>query len=141
MLCHISCLSFYVILFIYVIFVCLSRHVCLDLVLERWQSFLFLISNGSCAFLHSCTHRTAESISFNMSVLNTACYIPNGSTIVASQSAPAVWTRVKERPQVTRDGNSRVVKLNAPTFTLLELTSLGGIVWQSVHRRWTGSTA
>ena len=27
-LCHISCLSFYVILFIYVIFVCLSRHVC-----------------------------------------------------------------------------------------------------------------
>ena len=28
MLCHISCSSFYVILFIYVIFVCLSRDMC-----------------------------------------------------------------------------------------------------------------
>ena len=91
--------------------------------------------------LHSCTHRMAESISFNMSVLNTAYYVPNGSTASASQSTPAVWTRVKERPQVTRDGNSRVVKLNAPTFTLLELASVGGIVWQPVHLRWTGSNA
>ena len=47
-------------------------------------------------------------------------YISNGWTASASQWTPAVWTEVKERPGVPRDGNSRVAEgLNTSIFPLL----------------------
>ena len=59
--------------------------------------------------LNSRTLETAQSIGFNLSVPNTACCIPNERTASASQSVTVIWTEVKERPEVTRDGNQSVL--------------------------------
>ena len=71
-----------------------------------------------------------QSINFIPAVPNTACYIPNGWTASASQWTPDVWTEVKERPEVTRDGNSWVAYLNTST---LPLACFGCIEWQPIH--------
>ena len=51
----------------------------------------------------------AQSIGFKLSVPNhySMLYSQKGFAASASQSAPAFWTDVKERPEVTTEGNSR----------------------------------
>jgi len=57
---------------------------------------------------HRRTGQTAHSIDFNQSVPNTACCITKRMNCVRQpMSARGVWTEVKERPEVTRDCNSR----------------------------------
>ena len=56
----------------------------------------------------------------------------------------ALWTEMKERSEVTRDGNSRVAKrLNTPTLPLplLWLVGFGCIVCQPAYLRRKGPTA
>ena len=76
---------------------------------------------------------TAQSISFNLSILNAEKF-QNAST---SQWAPAVWTEVRERPEVTRDYSRVAGRLTTSTFPV----SFDCIVWQPVHLRRTGPTA
>ena len=64
----------------------------------------------------------------------------NNNNNNASQCAPAVWTEVKERPEVTRDGNSRVARLNTSTFPSLQPVTVGCIVWQPVRLKRTGTS-
>ena len=56
---------------------------------------------------HSRTVETAHSIGFSLSVPKTACFIPNEWTASASNECPPSGrNEVKERSEVTRDGNS-----------------------------------
>ena len=73
---------------------------------------------------HGRTVETAQSMGFNQSVRSkySVLYskIPNGWNASASQWAPAVWAEARERPEVTRGGNSRAAaRLNTSTFPLL----------------------
>ena len=47
---------------------------------------------------------------------------------------------MKERSVITRDGNSRVARLNTPTFPLLQPVTVGCIVWQPVRLKLTGTS-
>ena len=94
-----------------------------------------VMSNELCCHF-SRTVVTARSINFNRSILNAACFIfQNAST---SQWVPAVWTKVREKPEVIRDGYSRVAR---KLTTSISPVSFGCIVWQPVHLRRTGPTA
>ena len=77
--------------------------------------------------------QTAQRVGLNLSVPNTDCYSSNGWTASASPWAP---TEMKERPEVTRDGNFRVARLNTSTFAVI----FGCIVWQPVRIRRTSPT-
>lgn len=68
---------------------------------------------------HGLTIETAQDNGFNLSILNTACWILNRGTASTIQSDPAIWTEVKERLEVIRDGNSRSSKVeyvNLPLY-------------------------
>ena len=92
--------------------------------------------------VNSCTVETTQSSGFNLPIPNTACCISNERTASASQSVTVIWTEVKERPEVTRDGNHwTVARLKMSTFPLLQPVSFGCIVWQPVHFRQMGLTA
>ena len=84
---------------------------------------------------HGLTIETAQDIGFNLSIPNTACWILNRGTASTIQWEPAIWTEVKERLEVIRDGNSQVAaRLNMSAFPFIWLVSSGCIVWQPVFK-------
>ena len=91
-----------------------------------------------------CQHRraveTTQNIGFNPSVPSTECYIPNRRTTFACQWKPAVWIEVKERPEVTRDGNSSSGETEYVNLSLAITRQFRFIVWQPVRLRLTGPT-
>lgn len=69
---------------------------------------------------HSHTVETVQHFDFNLSIPDIACYIPSRSTASASHWA-SIWIEVKERSEVTRNGNwlsGKVEYINLPLALL-----------------------
>ena len=99
-----------------------------------------LVSNRSCVSI-AVQLKKLSTFSFNLSIPNTACYIPNRRTASTSQWAPTILTEAKERPEITRDGNPQVLaRLNTSTFPMLYPISLGCIMRQPIRFKWTVPT-
>ena len=56
---------------------------------------------------HISAQPNSWNIGFNLCIPNTACcvYFPSGWTAFTSQCVPTTWTKMMERPEVTRDDN------------------------------------
>lgn len=84
-------------------------------------------------FSHNHTVEMAQYISFNLSIPNTECNIPNGQTVLTSQWVPTIWTKV------TMDGKSQVASsmVQYVNFPPVLTHQFQPIMWQPVRLRQT----
>ena len=76
------------------------------------EDSLNLIPNGLCVSMAIRLKQLSASVSTYPVQQQRAVSTPNGWTASTSQWAPAVWTEVWNRQEVTRDGNYQAERLN-----------------------------